>query len=411
MPALALETSPLWQEAKGVLPLISMEEAESLILSSLEHLPAEHINADQAYQRVLRHPIFADRPAPPFDRVMMDGIAIHSSSTSKSFIISGTQAAGAPALHLIQPDHCLEVMTGAPLPSGTDTVIPVEQIEVSGQQATLLPTTTFEPGQFIHRTGSDCAADATALPEGIKLSPMELAIAASVGAMEMSVSKLPSIHLLTTGDEVIDPTETPTDFQIRRSHPSALIPLIEGNKLGKVKHVHLADDPDAIDQALAPSLEQADVLILTGGISMGKFDWVAPLLRKHLGEPHFHGVAQRPGKPFAYWKSHGSPSVFALPGNPVSVTATATRYLLPALMTMLGMKPTARRAPLAGDFLWSAPLTGILPYTMQDGCITLHPPRNSGDYLTLAGKQGFAVVSEPKKQYTAGTLLDIYPFF
>ena len=392
-------------------PLISATEASNIIAESLVQLPTETISLDSAIGRVLASDICADRDAPPFDRVMMDGIAIsmyNHKLGSWRYQIIGTQAAGTKQLVLQKGEYAIEVMTGAPLPVDADAVIPVEKYDLQENYALPHEGIEVEDFQHIHKQGSDSKAGDTLISAGTKLGANELAIAASVGATELEVYRLPRIHLITTGDEVIAPAETPTDYQIRQSHPTAIISLIKTHRLGSITHQHLKDDPEAIEAALkeALNLSNNDILILTGGISMGKFDWVAPLLEKLLGEPAFHGVAQRPGKPFAHWNHADSPRVFALPGNPVSVMATMYHYVLPSLRTMLGQQKQTQHLPLAEDFNWDLPLTGILPYKIQDGKITIHPPRNSGDYISLHGTDGFTCIP-PNTNLSAGETLPL----
>ena len=393
-------------------PLISATEASNIIAESLVQLPTETISLDSAIGRVLASDICADRDAPPFDRVMMDGIAIsmyNHKLGSWRYQIIGTQAAGAKQLVLQKGEYAIEVMTGAPLPVDADAVIPVEKYDLQENYALPHEGIEVEDFQHIHKQGSDSKAGDTLISAGTTLGANELAIAASVGATELEVYRLPRIHLITTGDEVIAPEETPTDYQIRRSHPSSITSLITAQHLGEVTHEHLQDDPDAIEAALEKALNQSnnDILILTGGISMGKFDWVAPLLNKLLGEPEFHGVAQRPGKPFAFWEGNDTPQVFALPGNPVSVMATMHHYVLPTLRIMLGKQEEQQHLPLAEDFSWELPLTGILPYKSTNGKITIHPPRNSGDYISLHGTDGFTCIP-PNAKLSAGETLPLF---
>ncbi len=400
-------------KAATVNPLITIQEAEDHILSSLAQLPVENIPLADALGRTLATDIKADRPAPPFDRVMMDGICINTYNYAlgswRYKILNTPQAAGAPAMTLPQGEFAIEVMTGAILPVDANAVIPVEKYDVIDGYALPHDGVEIDDDQFIHPKGSDTQQGDTILTAGTVLHSAELAVAASVGGVEIPVFQQPRIQLLTTGDEVIDPAETPENYQIRRTHPTAITALIKEKILGTIQHQHLADDPDAIETAIKSSLTGNDVLILTGGISMGKFDWVAPLLKKLLGEPAFHGVRQRPGKPFAYWKpSTTTPAVFALPGNPVSVMATMHRYVLPALRQMQQQTPTNISAPLASPIHWKHNFPGIVPYKLIHGQVHLQIPRNSGDYLALAGTHGFAELSTPSTDYPAGTLVSLY---
>lgn len=345
----------------------------------------------------------------------MDGIAIDSSEfhgIGTEFLIVGTQAAGSPPLEKTQAQTCFEVMTGAILPHGCDCVIPVEEISITQDSVILSPDAVIEAGHYIHSIGSDSAEGSVLLKANTRLGPAEIAIAASVGKIQLDVSKLPRITLLTSGDEVIPPSQTPQNFEIRSSHPSFLIHLIESNTLGTCQHVHLPDDRSITSEAIHTALQNSDILIFTGGISKGKFDYIAPELSARIGEPLFHGVKQRPGKPFACWHDAAtSTSVFALPGNPVSVCATATRYLLPALIQHLTLSSPIQHVKLAHPFHWKPPIPGFAPCSINnDQTATIHQMQNSGDYLCLAGCHGFVYFSQPQIEYAVDTELPFYPF-
>lgn len=374
--------------------LISVTQAENIICQHLTTAAVEIVPLSKAQGRYLREDILADRPLPPFDRVMMDGIAIaHASFASGNarFPITGTQAAGTPALTLENADSCIEVMTGCVLPHGCDCIIPIEQIDLSENTASLHSDASPQAKQHIHSAGSDTAAGEILLNSGQVLNAAELAIAASCGAADLKVSALPRILIITTGDELVAPEVTPLPHQLRRSHATALEALITGMKLGKVDSIHIADDPLALKETITEALPAHDILIFTGGISKGKYDYVAPVLTELLGSPHFHGIAQRPGKPMAFWKNSNSPLVFAHPGNPVSVMACAARYLIPSLVEILsGRSPTPQQIPATGSFHCPSHFTGLVPCRINNGRIQLVPPSNSGNFLALAATDGIA---------------------
>jgi molybdopterin molybdotransferase len=374
--------------------LISVTQAENIIRQHLTTAAVEIVPLSKAQGRYLREDILADRPLPPFDRVMMDGIAIaHASFASGNarFPITGTQAVGTPALTLENADSCIEVMTGCVLPHGCDCIIPIEHIDLSENTASLHSDASPQAKQHIHSAGSDTAAGEILLSSGQVLNAAELAIAASCGATHLKVSALPRILIITTGDELVAPEVTPLPHQIRRSHATALEALITGMKLGKVESLHIADDPLALKDTITEALPAHDILIFTGGISKGKYDYVAPVLTELLGSPHFHGIAQRPGKPMAFWKNPNSPLVFAMPGNPVSVMACAARYLIPSLVEILsGRSPTPQQIPATGSFHCPSHFTGLVPCRINNGRIQLVPPSNSGNFLALAATDGIA---------------------
>ena len=374
--------------------LISVTQAENIIRQHLTTAAVEIVPLSKAQGRYLREDILADRPLPPFDRVMMDGIAIaHASFTSGNnrFPITGTQAAGTPALTLENADSCIEVMTGCVLPHGCDCIIPIEHIDLSENTASLHSDASPQAKQHIHSAGSDTAAGEILLSSGQVLNAAELAVAASCGATHLKVSALPRILIITTGDELVVPEATPLPHQIRRSHATALAALITGMKLGTVDNIHIADDPVALKETITEALPAHDILIFTGGISRGKYDYVAPVLTELLGSPHFHGIAQRPGKPMAFWKNPNSPLVFAHPGNPVSVMACAARYLIPSLVEILsGRSPNPQQLPATGSFHCPSHFTGLVPCRINNGRIQLVPPSNSGNFLALTATDGIA---------------------
>ena len=374
--------------------LISVTQAENIIRQHLTTAAVEIVPLSKAQGRYLREDILADRPLPPFDRVMMDGIAIaHASfaSGNNRFPITGTQAAGTPALTLENADSCIEVMTGCVLPHGCDCIIPIEHIDLSENTASLHSDASPQAKQHIHSAGSDTAAGEILLSSGQVLNAAELAVAASCGATHLKVSALPRILIITTGDELVAPEITPLPHQIRRSHATALEALITGMKLGMVDSIHIADDPEALKETITEALPAHDILIFTGGISKGKYDYVAPVLTELLGSPHFHGIAQRPGKPMAFWKNSNSPLVFAHPGNPVSVMACAARYLIPSLVEILsGRSPNPQQLPATGSFHCPSHFTGLVPCRINNGRIQLVPPSNSGNFLALAATDGIA---------------------
>ncbi len=273
--------------------LITVAQASELILSSSLRATSVSLPLENAHGRILQEPIRADRPLPPFDRVMMDGIAVSrghllaslptSSLTSSPIPIEATQAAGAPQMALQNPLAAIEVMTGAPLPNNTDCVIPLEHYQLKDGHAYLNSEATLNHYQSVHPMGSDCQQDSTLLETGTLLRAPELGIAASVGATTLSVSKLPRLTILSTGDEVIPPSETPRPEQIRQSHPTVLTHLLQSHQLAEPQHLHLPDQQAALETAIKEQLHHSDFIVLTGGISKGKFDYVAPALRKLCG--------------------------------------------------------------------------------------------------------------------------------
>jgi len=362
---------------------VTAGEASRLIAQALRPLGEETVPLAAACGRVLREPLVADRPQPPFRRATMDGIAFASFTlTGKRVKLAGLHAAGDPPPRPLAAGEAWEIMTGAVVPDDCDSLIPYEEVEIANGHADI--TSEIVPGQFIHAAGSDAQAGDRLVSPGVKIGPVELAIAASIGKSEFLVSKLPAITILTTGDEVIPVDDTPQPWQIRRSNGPMLEALLLRLGFPRVIVRHSPDEANALAALVDEALASSDVLLLCGGISKGKRDHVRPVLEGRLGSPMFHGVWQRPGKPLAFWA--GETPVFALPGNPVSVLATFTRYVRPALDLLQGSEPTPAIAiPLAQPVRPLPNLTWLLPARLDsNGRVIPMLPQNSGDFISIA---------------------------
>lgn len=375
--------------------LISPREAEVAILAEAELLPAEEIPLTEALGRVLREDLVADRAFPPFDRVTMDGIAFRAGDLSSrpKLTLQGTHAAGQPTPPPLKPGHCWQIMTGSVLPPDCDTIVPYEEVELS--ETTACPTGEIQPGAFIHREGSDASAGTLLLTSGTRLGPAHLGMMASIGAARIQVTRVPRLKILTTGDELIPVEETPLPHQLRQSNGLTLQSAVRAWGPAEVSWSHLPDDLEATTAGIAEALETSDLLLLSGGISKGRKDFVRPALESLCGAPLFHGVAQRPGKPLAFWNG-----ILALPGNPNSTLTTFQRYVVPWLRKMTGQAEAEKRTfPLAEPVVPHDRLTQFLP-AMLDGSGRARSlsPQNSGDFVTPLDGTGYLEIppgSEP----------------
>ena len=393
--------------------LIEAARVDSFLEDLAESMPTEEVALESASGRVLREPIVADRDLPPFDRVMMDGYAIRHTDlkTTNRFTVKGSAFAGRPRQTLpSDTGAALEVMTGSPLPEQADCVIPFE--------ATLREKDTFhlcgdpqpEPGQFIHRRGSDFPAGTCLVKAGSVLRSIETGIAASCGLERIEVSRQPRLAIFGTGDELVPVAATPAPHQIRRSNAQALASLL-ARAHGLCPSVdHLADNPKGERSKLEAATRSADVLILSGAVSKGRLDWIPPVL-DDLGTCLFHGVSQRPGKPMGVWKASTGAVIFALPGNPVSTLVCAHRYVLPFLKRLFGLNPQTAPVRLLQPFAFARPLTLFLPVRRSgtDGAIPC-PVNNSGDFASLAGTDGFVELASNENHWTTGTELHFTPW-
>jgi molybdopterin molybdotransferase len=395
--------------------LISPRLAEEAINSRLTCLPIESLPLLQCVGATLRENIYAERDQPPFDRVTMDGIAIASDSAAhglRSFRIQGTQAAGAPALKLERKDCAIEVMTGATLPAGCDCVIPVENLDIVDGCAALKASSVTTPYHNVHRRGADSRQGALLLESGTLLRAPEIAVAASAGMARVRVSSQPAVMVISTGDELVEPGEPIADYQVRRSNAYAVAATLRKGGFVRIGDDHVQDDEKMLKERLTLHLTTHEVLVLSGGVSMGRFDLVPKVLLQLGVQEVFHKIAQRPGKPMWFGIGPRGQAVFGLPGNPVSTLVCLIRYVIPAMAAAMGTRREARFA-LGAAVEFHAPLTYFLPVVIEHDdwgrpWANPRPPNGSGDFLSLAGTDGFVELPPGPNTYPKGFVTSVY---
>jgi molybdopterin molybdotransferase len=397
--------------------LMTPRLAEEAINSRLTCLPIESLPLTQCVGGTLRENVYAERDTPPFDRVSMDGIAVDSEQLRRGlrrFRVQATQAAGAPALKLAVGENAIEVMTGAVLPLAADCVIPVEQYDVVDGVVSLKSIGASTPFHNVHRRGSDSRQGALLLKSGTLLRAPEIAVAASAGMARVRVSSQPAVMIVSTGDELVEPGDPIADYQVRRSNAYACAATLRMRGFGRVGDDHVLDDEDMLRERLTLHLTTHEVLILSGGVSMGKFDFVPKVLLQVGVQEVFHNIAQRPGRPMFFGIGPQGQSVFGLPGNPVSTLVCLIRYVIPAIAEAMGThRAPPERLALAAPVTFQPTLTYFLPVAIaQDdwGRSWAHPrpPNGSGDFLSLAGTDGFVELPPGPNTYPRGFVTSIY---
>ena len=373
--------------------------------------PATTIDVAGAAGRVLRQSVAAERDQPPFDRVMMDGIAIayaDYAGSTRTFPIQATQAAGDPAL-ILEAGKAIEIMTGASLPENADCIVPVERILVDDGTATLEEGYEAEQRQFIHPRASDHAAGAELLRPGKRISPMDIAVIASCGLTKIEVSGIPIIRIISTGNELVPAGEPIDAHQIRMSNGPAIRAMLGTHGYHDCSHDHIADDRALLRQKIGTHLGAADILVLSGGVSMGKADYVPEVLRELGVELVFHKVSQRPGKPMWFGTGPNGQVVFALPGNPVSALVCCRQYVIPALEKASAAVPASPEfASLASDVTFKPDLTCFQPVKIISnaaGQVLAMPIRTntSGDFTALSATDGYVELAQEQSEFPAGT--------
>jgi molybdopterin molybdotransferase len=395
--------------------MISVQEAEHIIEQHSEVLSPVSCPLAEAHGRILREDIYADRDQPPYHRVMMDGIAISPKareSGQTTFQVEAIQAAGASPIKLKDPQACIHVMTGAVLPIGCDCVIPYEDLNQQAPCVELKPDLILKPMQWVHEQGADRKKGEKLLESGTWLRAPQVAILASLGQTTVQVGQKPSVAVVSTGDEVVDVGSTVETYQIRPSNAYGIRAALKQAAYNRVTLLHSRDDAEAMRHCLMEALVSHDVLVISGGVSMGKYDYVPAVLQMLSIAPLFHKIRQRPGKPFWFGATPGGKRVFALPGNPLSNLICFHRYVLPSLHRSAGARETAQQQVLLAE---SLPATGsmtlFVPVIMRSGnqaSPIMH--HNSGDLSAMAESTGFIELPEGSLPFEKGAAVIYHPW-
>ncbi len=397
--------------------MISVEEAMKIILAHRRDFGVEQVPLDQAIGRVLRENLYADRDFPPYNRVTMDGIALQYSSFDRGqrkFDIEGVAAAGSPQMTLQRDHSCLEVMTGSILPKNTDTVIRYEDILIEEGTAHL-QVESIRKGQNVHRQGEDRFSGARVVREGVRLSSAEIGVAATIGKAQLLVSRLPKTIIISTGDELVRVEETPLPYQIRRSNVHRLLSTLKEYGI-TADTEHLQDDQEEIRKKLGSILETYELIILSGGVSKGKFDFLPESLVALGVKQLFHKIKQRPGKPLWFGEAPGGTIVFALPGNPVSSFLGTHRYVLPWLQSGEGQTQTSPpKAMLTTPFSFKPELQYFLQVKISyddQGRILATPVEGhgSGDLANLVDADAFLELPMKQSEFAKGEVFPVIFF-
>lgn len=369
----------------------------------------------EARGRVLAQEVRADRDYPPFNRATRDGFAVRSAdlnSTPVSLTLIGQVRAGEHFEGEVLAGQCVEIMTGAPVPRGADAVVMVEHVRVAEGEVHF--ERRAEPFQNIVGQGSEAASGSVVLGPGRRLGAGEIGLLASVGKTSINVFARPRVAILPTGDEVVPIERQPEWFQVRNSNAAALAAQVE-DAGGAPEFMGIAPDDKAALERLIEEGLKADLLLLSGGVSMGKYDFVGEVLSRLGAEFFFQGVAIRPGKPLVFGRARGK-FFFALPGNPVSTFVTFELFARPAIAVLGGATlehPLFLRARLRQPIRQKTGLTMFMPARVEreaeDPVVSLVGWQGSGDLVGVAAANCFLVVHPHQTDLSPGDWVDILP--
>lgn len=406
--------------------MISVKEAKNIVLNSTQDFGVEEIPFLKSVGRILKEDIFADRDFPPFNRVSMDGITIDYTSFKngqRSFKIEGIQAAGSTQISLNNPTNCIEVMTGAVLPNNANTVIRYEDVSIENGIA-IINIDAINNRQNIHTKGKDGKIGNLLIEENTIISAAEIGVLATVGRLFVKVAKQPKVMIVSTGDELVGVDEIPLAHQIRRSNVFTLVSLLEKLHISS-DTAHITDDKSVLKSKIKTYLQEYDVLLFSGAVSKGKFDFLPEVFDELGVEKLFHKITQRPGKPFwfgrtvslntsvqdVYQNKKNQTIVFGFPGNPISTFVNCLAYFYPWYYKSIGLEVEEETAILSADVTFKPSLTYFLQVKLSSrfGHLIATPVtgNGSGDLASLVKTDAFIQLPNDKTEFKKGEAYSI----
>lgn len=391
--------------------MINVEQAECLIQENIKLSDIQEISLTSAYNSILKEDIKAERNNPPFNRATMDGIAINFKTWlegNRIFKIQAIQKAGEAQKKLIDNRNCLEIMTGAAVPENCDCVIKVEDINILDGYAKLDHIEVYKM-QNIHLEASDYKKDQILIKENTKLNSTHIGTIASVGKEKIKVVKTLNFAIVSTGDELVKPGKDIANHQIYMSNSYALETAIKTLGNHKTKIFHLKDNKNLLIKKLKEIIDKFDIIILSGGISMGKFDYLPEILTSLEVKNIFHKISQKPGKPMWFGIYNEKP-VFALPGNPVSTLVCFYKYIKPYLDNSKNEEP--EYVILNEEFIFNPDLTCFQPVKIRNDKGILRADiikiNTSGDYSSLNKSDGFIELPKTENVFKKGYIAKFF---
>ncbi len=384
--------------------MISVTEAQQILFNISMNWGVEHIPFSECDGRFLADNILADRDYPPFDRAMMDGFAIRFADWQKgqrTFSYQHQQWAGSPLIALLNEEAC-EITTGAAVPNDFDVVIPVEKV-IMGNNGTFtcLDIDNIKSGWNIQKQGIEYKQDEVVLQKGTFITSAVKAVLASCGILEPAVHKQPSIAIVSTGDELVPIYTSPLPHQIRTSNAHALESLVKSFG-SKISTFHLNDNPEEIETWMSKNALTFDILLFSGGVSMGGKDYLSSLWRESGFNELFHGIKQKPGKPMWLGLKHNT-ILFGFPGNPVSTLTCAIAYLLPWIRYQYSAPSNLMNVVLDEFIEHHVQLDFWLPVTLENNKLRSISYKGSGDLIGFSALSGLILI--PKD----ATFSNIFP--
>ena len=396
-------------------PLLTIAEARSLVLNAVLPLASESVAIPQARDRILAADVQVAGDVPPFPCSAMDGYAVAPGPAGRTLRVVGESRAGAPSAQSLGQGQAIRISTGAAVPDSATAVIPQEDVSLKCGEGEIITRAAVHEGDNVRDRGEDMRAGSTVLPAGTLLGAAELGAAVSAGAAQLTVARRPAVHVLSTGDELKAPGEPLGPGEIHNSNAPMLVALAEHQGAACAPPIRLPDDRAATEAGLAEALEHADLVIISGGVSVGPHDHVKPALETLGVEQVFWRVALQPGKP-TWFGRRGNTLVFGLPGNPVSSVVTFGLFVRPALAALQGRAEAPR---LESEAILAAPVARNpdreqairVRLERHDGRLTASPngPQGSHIVTSLLGADALALIAPGEGELAAGATVPLEP--
>jgi len=386
--------------------MLSIDEARAIVLAETGRLGDEPVPLSGALYRVLTRDVVAVGSVPSFDNSAMDGFAVRSGPAQRRLEIVDESRAGAPAHAAVGPGEAIRISTGAMLPTGADAVVQSERADVD--RDVVIPLVDVRPGDNVRRVGDDLVAGRVVLEAGRRLGPVEIGSAATAGVGELRCALRPKVSIVSTGDELVDPGDPLGPGQIYESNSLSLAALARhaGAEVTALRRAR--DTPQAARSAIGAALDEADVVVLTGGVSVGPHDHVKPALEALGVREAFWRVAMRPGRPI-WFGARDRTLVFGLPGNPVSAVVTFILFARPAINALQGAQPypPRGRAVMTHDVDRHPDRDECVRVRIIAGRATSTGPQDSHILSSLLDADGLAIVTRGSGVLAAGDPVEI----
>ena len=390
--------------------MISVTEAKNKIRANAKALAPVTIPLQQAAGRVLAADVFALTDIPAFDQSAMDGYALSFAGLQlhKTLNIQGEVPAGAPELFLLEGNQAMRIFTGAAVPAGADTVVMQEKVQANNGQLHILDE-QLKAGVNVRLKGSEIKAGELVLPKGQKLTPAAVGFLATTGVAEVSVYPTPVMSIIVTGNELQQPGKSLLHGQVYECNSFQLRAALQLLQIADVPVFEAKDDPQTVKNILQNALDNSDVVLLTGGVSVGNYDFVPEAAAACGVTTLFHKLKQRPGKPLFVGKKENK-WVFGLPGNPSSVLTCFYEYVVPALEELMQLKPVLKtiQAPLAKAYSKTAVLTFFLKGYYDGQTVVPLDAQESYRLRSFAMANCLLCLPEEKMDYQEGEAVEVH---